>query len=145
MKKIFLAVAILAGVSINAHAVYRYGQTPSQLADKFADSEYVMDAGSRTQSALRSLSGNATFYGYATDYSVKLTTSDQNSFALFWITAGTYSTVVIPTQTIVAGDNTYQTIFLVPVDSPTILNIQLFGQTTANYTIGGYKRDIRGQ
>lgn len=150
MKKFIHSVAVVVAVvvvfCVKAHSVYRYGLTPSQISDKFSDSEYSVEAGSRTKQPVAALAGNATFYGYATDYSIKMATGDSlNSFANIWVTAGASNTVVIPTMTYFAGDNTYQTMFVVPIDSPCVFNIQLFGQVTAQYTIGGYKRDIKGQ
>lgn len=146
MRKIFvgLLIGVIGGISSNLYANnYRYGQTQKQLDDKFSDFGYELQQGSRTTSNPNpQLAGNATFYGYATDYSIKLATGDVlNSFARVWITAGSSNTMVSSTQTYYAGDNTFQQMFAVPLDSPTVMNIILSPNTQMQLSIGGLKRD----
>lgn len=148
MKKIILGALVFAAAFLSTHhvmAIYRYGQSVQGNQEKFVDFEYSLQGGSRTLSGNKALSGNATFYGYATDWSIKMPSApatDPTEQVSVWFTAGSSNCMIGTTQYYYPGDNTYQSLFIVPADSPTIMNIQLQGQVTVYYSLGGFKRDL---
>lgn len=149
-KALFAVAALMVLVSAKpADAFYRRGQTAQALMDKFSDFDFVVLNTSRTLTGDQSLTGNVTFYGYATQFYMKSSTSSQGivNFGMSFSTQVPGSGDGNIGGNLSAGD-TLQDWFPVAVDSPTIITFpQPFpAGCTIQIYIGGYKRDtVTGQ
>lgn len=128
-RKLVGAISLLVLALGLAHAdPYGGSKTPQELADFFGEMKYQTVESSKTAVGA-SLTTTVTYYGYATDLSIKA-----NGGTIHWCT--NWSTVNT-TGTLFSGDSISLDHFDVPASSPTQLTVTLQANSTAQIHIGG--------